>query len=427
LLPKAVQDAPVFASLHYRDFRRLFLSTSTSGLAQWTLIVGRGWLAFHLTGSSTWVGVVTFAGFLPFMLGPIGGVLADRFERRRIVALSAAAGLLFSLLLAALTLADAIAAWHLAAITLMMSLPRAAELPARQAIISNTVPPGSLVNAFSLSSVATFGTRAGGPALVIPLIDTVGAGGIFAIAAGFYLISVASALAIEVSSVPSQSEVLAPIESLAEGVKYMLVTPSLAVIMLVVVFHCALTMSFDSLLPAFAVQRLEGSGASFSAMATSVGVGALVGSVVVSGLVGERAKGRALFLAAFLSGITPAFMALPMELMSPAVAVAIMGAMGASQFAFMTLTGALVQAASPDRLRGRVASLYLLSAGGLMAWVNLLNGALADVWHVPLLFLVPALLYLTLLSFISVTRERLRELFRAGTLAAPATAAVPAP
>jgi MFS family permease len=370
---------------------------------------------------------VTFAGFLPFMLGPIGGVLADRFERRRIVALSAAAGLLFSLLLAALTLADAIAAWHLAAITLMMSLPRAAELPARQAIISNTVPPGSLVNAFSLSSVATFGTRAGGPALVIPLIDTVGAGGIFAIAAGFYLISVASALAIEVSSVPSQSEVLAPIESLAEGVKYMLVTPSLAVIMLVVVFHCALTMSFDSLLPAFAVQRLEGSGASFSAMATSVGVGALVGSVVVSGLVGERAKGRALFLAAFLSGITPAFMALPMELMSPAVAVAIMGAMGASQFAFMTLTGALVQAASPDRLRGRVASLYLLSAGGLMAWVNLLNGALADVWHVPLLFLVPALLYLTLLSFISVTRERLRELFRAGTLAAPATAAVPAP
>src|SRR4051812_26790707 len=85
------------SSLSYLDYRRLFVSTSFAGLANWTLIVGRGWLAFHLSGSSTWVGVVTFAGFLPFLLGPIGGVMADRYERKRLAAISTAVGSVLSL------------------------------------------------------------------------------------------------------------------------------------------------------------------------------------------------------------------------------------------------------------------------------------------------------------------------------------------
>jgi MFS family permease len=178
-----------FVSLSFADYRRLFVSTSSAGLANWTLIVGRGWLAFELTASSTWVGVVTFAGFLPFILGPIGGVLADRYERRRLAAASTAVGLAFSVLLAVLTLSDTIEVWQLALLTVAMSVPRAAELPARQALISNTVPAGSLVNAVSLSSVATFGTRAVGPAVVIPMIDTLGVEGVFLLAAAFYAVS----------------------------------------------------------------------------------------------------------------------------------------------------------------------------------------------------------------------------------------------
>src|SRR5687767_1899096 len=116
-----------FSSLSYPNYRRLFISTSLAGLANWTLIVARGWLAFDLTGSSVWVGVVTFAGFLPFVLGPIGGVLADRYERKRLAAISTTVGCVISLLLAGLTFAHMIEVWQLALLTLIMSLPLAAE------------------------------------------------------------------------------------------------------------------------------------------------------------------------------------------------------------------------------------------------------------------------------------------------------------
>lgn len=406
----------IFASLAHGDYRRLFLSTSAAGLANWTLIVGRGWLAFHMTHSSTWVGVVTFAGFLPFMLGPVGGVLADRYERKSLAAVSTAVGALFSLLLAGLTLAGVIEVWMVAVITVFMSIPRAAELPARQALISNVVPEHDLLNAVSLSSVATFGTRAAGPAVVVPLIEAFGAGGVFLLAAVFYVLATISVRSI------SAAQRLRPggstaVQHLAEGVNYIFATPAVAVLMSLVMFHCALTMSFDSLLPAFAVQELSAGGATFSALAMGVGVGALLGTLFISGLRGDRNKGSYLLATAVLSGLMPMAMALPMEVMSPAVAVASTVAMGASQGAFMALTGAMIQVAAPDHLRGRVSSIYLLSAGGLMAWVNLLNGTLADAWDVPLLFLIPAVLYLVIVGVMFATLGPLRGVFRDGSLA----------
>lgn len=403
------------ASLSFPDYRRLFLSTSGAGLANWTLIVARGWLAYHLTASSMWVGIVTFAGFLPFMFGPIGGVLADRYDRKRLAAASTLTGCAFSLLLAAMTLPGSIEVWQLALVTVAMSIPRAGELPARQALISNTVPPEMLINAVSLSSVATFGTRAVGPAVVIPMIDTLGAGGVFLLAAAFYAFSTLTVLRIDAGHDVGVSRKSTATKNLAEGVAYIFRTPPVATLMFVVMFHCALTMSFDSLLPVFAVQRLDAGGASFSALAMGVGAGALVGSLYVSGVQGNS-KGRHLLVFAVMSGLSPMAMALPMQLMSLPVAVAATACMGATQGAFMALSGALIQVASPDELRGRVMSIYLLFAGGLMAWVNLVNGALADVWHVPLLFLLPAGAYLGILGVMYLTRQPMRSIFRDGSV-----------
>lgn len=395
------------SSLAYRGYRRLFISTSFAGMANWTLLVGRGWLAFHLTGSSTWVGIVTFAGFLPFVVGPIGGVLADRYQRKLLAVYSTALGSLLSLLLAFLAVADLLEPWHLALITVAMSLPRAAELPARQALIANVVPPGELLNAVSLSSVATFGTRALGPAVVIPLIDGLGAGGVFFLAAGLYIIATVSVLTIEAPRIGLPALSPGTGGNLVDGLIYVLHTPSVAAVMFLVMFHCSLTMSFDSLLPAFAVQEIDSGGASFSMLAMSVGAGALIGTLLTSGVRSHLGQGRVLLATAVLSGLTPMAMALPM--MSLPLAAASTFAMGATQGSFMALSGALVQVAAPDALRG-------LFAGGLMAWVNLINGALADVWDVPLLFLAPAVLYLVILATMVLLRQPLRVIFRRGIL-----------
>jgi MFS family permease len=213
----SVSSNRYLSSLAFADYRRLFVSTSATGLANWTLIVGRGWLAYHLTASSTWVGVVTFAGFLPFMLGPIGGVLADRYDRKALAAISTSIGAAFSLLLAAMTLAGSIEAWQLALVTVAMSVPRAGELPARQALISNTVPAEGLVNAVSLSSVATFGTRAVGPAVVIPMIDTLGPEGVFFLAAAFYATSTLTVLRISAGNDREASRRSTAAQNMAEA------------------------------------------------------------------------------------------------------------------------------------------------------------------------------------------------------------------
>jgi MFS family permease len=414
-LNQALKSNRFLASLSFADYRRLFVSTSAAGLANWTLLVGRGWLAYHLTGSSTWVGVVTFAGFLPFMLGPIGGVLADRYERRALAAVATLLGGGLSLLLAALTLAGMIEAWQIALITVAMSVPRAAELPARQALISNSVPDHMLVNAVSLSSVATFGTRAVGPALVIPLIDSVGAGGVFVVAAVFYAVSTVAVLLMDARHDVEASRRVTATENLMEGVRFIVASPPVAMAMVLVMFHCALTMSFDSLLPAFAARRLDAGAASFSTLAMGVGAGALVGTIYVSGLDGAS-RGRNFLALGVLSGLAPMAMALPMGMMSLPVAVATTAAMGATQGAFMALAGALIQVAAPDELRGRVTSIYLLFAGGLMAWVNLINGTLADIWHVPLLFLIPAAAYIVIFFSLLAGRSTLRAIFREGSL-----------
>ncbi|MBI4300818.1 MAG: hypothetical protein HY677_06750, partial [Chloroflexi bacterium] len=134
-----------------------------------------------------------------------------------------------------------------------------------------------------------------------------------------------------------------------------------------------------------------------------------------------RQKGSWLLVTGVLSGITPMAMALPMKLMHLPVAVASTAAMGATQGAFMALSGAMIQEVAPDHLRGRVSAFYLLLAGGLMAWVNLLNGALADIWGVPYLFLVPAATYLVILSFMTGGLSTLRVTFKRGTLALAAS------
>ncbi len=421
-----VGQVPVLASLRHLEYRRLFISTTCAGLALWTLMVGRGWVAYHLTGSSTWVGVITFAGFLPFIIGPIGGLFADRYERRLLAAASTAVSAILSLVLALLSLAGVLEVWLLAVLTVVMSIPRAAELPARQSLMPNLVPAEDLLNAMSLSSVATFGTRAVGPAIVIPMLETIGASGVFFVAAAFYAISTMEVLRIGVSSRGGVVAGRSARNSLSEVVAYMLATPTVAMLMVLVMFHCALTMAFDSLLPVFAVQQLHSGGATFSALAMGVGFGALAGTLLISGVRDDRHKGSYLLMTAVLSGLTPLAMALPMDVMSLPVAMGSTFAMGATQGAFMALSGALIQVVAPDELRGRVSSLYLLFAGGLMAWVNLINGVLADVWDVPYLFLAPALAYLAILGGLALTRARLRGIFQSGSLSMPAEAPVAA-
>ena len=177
----------VFASLQHAQYRGLWTATALSAVAAWTLLAGRSWVAFGLHHHSSTVGLVMFAWMLPYILvTPFGGVLADRLQRRDLLAASLAVSMLSAVALAALALHGAHQAWPLVLLSFVNGAARAVEFPARQAMVPGMVPERDLLNAIALGELASHGFRLLGPPLAAPLLDRSGAAGAFILAAALY-------------------------------------------------------------------------------------------------------------------------------------------------------------------------------------------------------------------------------------------------
>lgn len=411
-----IQRLSVFDALRYRDYRMLWLASFLASLSLWTQMVGRGWLTFHESGSSTLVGLVTFAGMLPFLLAPVGGIFADRLDRRHLLATTSISSFALSSVMAILAVTGVITVWQVIVITLAMGLVRSAEWPATESLLPNLIPREKLLNAMSLGRLARFAPQALGPALAAPLLATVGEGGVFVLSAIFYLIAAQQTLRVRTPSRGEARADLGILQNFQEGVAYTVRTPVVAMLMIIASVHCVLTMSFNSLLPVFARDTLGAGGSAYSILTMSMGLGALAGTLALANITAEREQGQWFLITGILSGLTPIAMSVSGALPAAILALA---AMGSSQQVFMTLNSTLLQSIAPDGLRGRVMSLNVMVTAGLMAWANLVNGSLADFWGAPVLFLALPLVYLVFLAGISGTQTSLRRIYRTGVPALP--------
>ena len=160
-----------------------------SGAGMWTFIVAAAWLVLEDSDSSGWVGIVTFASMLPFLLvSPIGGLMADRFDRRTLVLLTLILSAINVAVLAALSMADAVMMWHVATLAFVGGVFRATQEPSVQALIPNQVPREDLLNAIALNGATRQGARFFGLLLAAPLLalDFVGISGVLVLSAAFH-------------------------------------------------------------------------------------------------------------------------------------------------------------------------------------------------------------------------------------------------
>lgn len=408
------------AALAYPDFRTLWIGSLSAGAASWALIVARGWLVYELSDSSLWVGLVTFAAMIPRVLvTPFTGYLADRFDRRRVMAIMFAINLAHNLVLAAVVLSGFATVWHLIVLSFINGSARAAQMPASSALIPNLVPRRLLLNAIALNQATMNGSRLIGPLAILPLLATTGVGTAFLLCSGFYAISLTQALRVKTRSTgeidPNQSFV----SNMLEGLRYVYRTPTLRAIVLLALFHCGLTMSFESLLPVLSAQKLNAEGAGFSVLMMSVGAGAMFAVVGIAGAQNESFKGKLFLILGVLSGLTPAVLALSSG-MPMAIGAAV--AMGASQAGFMTLTHTMIQSITPDKIRGRVGAVYSVHIGGMMASTNLINGGLADSLDAGMILLVAGAGFV-IVMFASWQGMTLRGIYRRGLQASAVAAA----
>jgi MFS family permease len=398
-------------ALAYPDFRTLWTASFSAGAAAWALIVARGWLVYDLSDSSLWVGLVTFAAMVPrVMVTPFSGYLADRFDRRTVLASMFSVNVVHNLVLGLLVLTDNIEIWHLIVLSLVNGSARAAQMPAAGALVPNLVPRHLLLNAIALNQAAMNGSRLVGPAVIAPMLGTVGVGAAFFMCTGFYVVSLVQTLRIRTSSTGSIDTSRGFVSNMMDGLRYVYRTPVLRAVVLMALFHCGLTMSFESLLPVLSRQQLNAEGAGFSYLMMAVGAGALVATVGVAGIRSEVTKGRLFLNLGVLSGLTPVILGIsngmPMALLSAV-------GMGAAQAGFMTITHTMIQSVTPDGVRGRVGGVYSVHIGGMMATANLVNGGMADVVNASYLLIGGGLVFIAVM-FLSWQRLTMRGIYTRG-------------
>lgn len=400
----------------HADFRALWFGTACSSISLWTLLLANAWIVYRLSDSSFWVGVATFASMSPYLVAPLGGMIADRVERRLLVRVTRLATFGVTLVLFAAAASGVIEVWLVVVMALVQGMIRAVELPADSALLANVVPPEDLGNAVALTSTTQHGSRAVGPLLAGPMLATVGVEGAYAISAVFVFLGLIFIRRVETSSRGGVVRLGDVMTNLREGVSYIGATPAVLWMFVLVFAHCALTMSFDAMLPGFAETELHSPSGGFTVMTFGVGLGALIGTFALA-VTTLRGRGGLLLATAVVSGLSPVFMGLSMHLLPATLSATLMGS---SQAMFMALTAVLLQEVLPDALRGRVMSLYLMSAGGIMAVMNLGFGAVADHTGHPVLFVAPGLAFVAVALVGPLFVSHFRQIYRTGTMARPA-------
>ncbi|MBI2852294.1 MAG: MFS transporter [Chloroflexi bacterium] len=379
------------SALQYRDYRYMWMANLSAQAAYWALIVARGWLVFDMTHSPSMVGTVTFVAMAPMVfLPPISGVLADKMNRRTLLAWTYGVNLLHNLVLALLAISGILETWHILLLSLVNGSARAMQMPVSQALAANLVPREKLLNALSLNAATMHASRLVGPGLTAPLLAILGAPAAFFLCTAFYLVGWVQILKIKTVSTGGIKKGESFVVNFTDGIRYVWHHHTIRMITGMVILHCGLTMAFESLLPVFSTQRLGAGSAGFANLMVGVGAGALAGSILIGGVLSPFARGKFYLVTGILSGLGQVMLSFAPNM---AVAVTAAAAMGASQAAFMTLGQATTQSLAADDFRGRLASINAFSLGGVMSTMNLVNGFLGNVYPVVLVLLVEGMIF----------------------------------
>ena len=407
----------IFPAMAYLEYRKMFYAAGLSSVSLWAMIVASGWLGYELTGNPSGTGIVTFAAIAPWVLAPFAGALADRFDRARIVIICRSGAALCALALAYLAFSGQLTIWNLVLITLLSGVIRSGEMPALQALLPNTVKLHALLSAVTMASMMQFGSKVIGP-VAGPILQAFGAEWVFigaALVLSLSIVQMSRMTTRSTGGIQGHASGLFrdTVGHIRDGLRYLGRTPSVRLMIIMVSLHCMFTMAFDfSLLPAYADLILGGGQSEYGYLLMALGSGALVSSIALSMLPIGAIRGRVFLVAGVVSGLSLVWVGF-----ADSLVIALIGSVvaGASQAMFMVLTSAMIQAVLPDAVRGRVMSLYMMFAGGIMAVMILVNGLAADYISIRLLLLGPGFVFAAIMIFVLVL-PGIRSVVRNGEL-----------
>ena len=377
-----------FASLRHGNFRLLWVTSLINAGSNWLQQVTLGWLAFDLTGSALMAALVFGVRSLPqLLIGPIGGVFGDRFDRKRFLMANTAYMSVLAMGFALLLTFGNVQAWHLIVFTLLQGTGQAMVQPVRQALVANTVPQADLMNAIALNSLAQTAMRVVGPAIAGVLIVLSGPALNFGLQSVAFVVTLVLLIPLRApyTNLSRTRRLESFRESFVSGLKYVAHQPTLLGLMLIALVPTLFTTPINlGLLPVFAKEVLEVDSDGLGILYSSQGIGAVIGTLVIASMGNFARKGTVLAIAAIglatmitlYSQITVFLVAVPML------------ALGTCCFmTYQTMNQTIIQTITPDEYRGRVMGLQMMDHG-LTPLGTLIFGGIAEVYGVSTAMLI---------------------------------------
>ena len=369
-------------SLGYRNYRLFFSAQIISVMGTWMQTMAQAWLVYRLTGSELLLGLAGFADKVPvFLLGLAGGVVADRFDRRHVVMVTQAAAMIQALVLGLLVVTGQAEVWHIFLLATVMGVINAFDLPARQSFISAMVEQDDLPNALALNSSVFNAARILGPAMAGILVATVGEGICFLVNAVSYVAVIAVLSGMRFETRPGGGASQTNLTQFMQGLRYAgRKSPVRALLILLgTVSLCGIPSMV--LMPIFAKEILGGGARGLGILMGSTGVGAFVAAVVLARRRSIQGLGRVVAAGAIGFGLFSVVFASSRVFGLSAAILVLMGFCAITQAA---ATNLLLQSLTPDKLRGRVMSIYTVMLIGMAPWGSLMAGGVAHTMGAPL-------------------------------------------
>ena len=383
-------------ALRHRNFQLFFAGQLISLIGTWMQTVAQSWLVYRMTGSAFLLGAVGFASQIPvFIMAPVGGIVADRHNRQRVVIGTQTASMFLAAILAALTLSHRIQVWQIMVLAAGLGVVNAFDIPARQAFLIDMVGREDLMNAIALNSSMFNGARVIGPAVAGILVARLGEGWCFFANGASYLAVIAGLLLMNVHSPARVSADTSPFEHLVEGFRFVNRTAPIRALLVLLGVVSITGMPYVVLMPIFADKILHGGGQSFASLMGShdlgavrlgilmgaSGVGALLGALTLAFRSGVKGLGRWVTVCCAGFGISLMLFAFSKSFW---LSVLLLLPVGYFVMLQMASSNTLIQVMVPDALRGRVMAVYSMMFMGMAPLGALLGGALSDSVGAPL-------------------------------------------
>ena len=379
-----------FSSLRIRNFRLFFVAQLISVSGTWMQAVAQAWLVLHLTGSGVDLGIVVGLQFLPMLLlGPFGGLMADRANKRNLLFATQSAGGLLALVLGTLVVTDTVVLWQVYLLAGLLGVVNLFDNPARQTFMIEMVGRDDLPNAVSLNASVMNASRVVGPAIGGVIITVFGLGVCFFVNAASYVAVIVGLAMMRTSELHLTEPVARARGQVREGFRYVWATPALRNVLLAVSLIGIFAYNFTVTLALLAKVTFHGGAGAYAVLTSCMGAGAVIGGLLAAHR--ARPTPRLLQVLALIFGGLLAAVAFAPTLLAADLLIVLMGA---ASIGFIATANATLQLTSDPGMRGRVMALYAMAflgttpigaplVGAIAQWTNpriaLLTGAVATV------------------------------------------------